>query len=143
MKAACLIFVLVVTLPSCRQTGDVPTSATQRATQPFQPSEADNWHRTKDCAARVDAMGKGKPSSNLQEGRIAHYSRKYGRCFVKITHSLTVTPRDDERKTSVMLMDAFEGSIGAMLPFVGPCYLGGKEENCAKAEAFIDDAMTN
>ena len=84
-----------------------------------------------------------KPGPNLQHGRIAHYSRKYGRCFVKITDTLSVRWSNRERQNSVMLMDAFEGSIGAMLRLVGPCYLGGKQEDCAKAEAFIDDAMSN
>jgi hypothetical protein len=88
-------------------------------------------------------MPDDKPSPNLQHGRIAHYSRKYGRCFVKITDTLSVRGSDRERQSSVMLMDAFEGSIGAMLPIVGPCYLGGKQDDCGKAEAFIDDAMSN
>jgi hypothetical protein len=47
------------------------------------------------------------------------------------------------RPDSVVLMDAFEGSVGSTLPFVGSCYLGGKQEDCAKAKAFTDDAMTN
>ncbi len=57
--------------------------------------------------------------------------------------TLSIHATNGKRQNSVILMDAFEGSIGAMLPFVGPCYLGGKQEDCAKAEAFIDDAMAN
>jgi hypothetical protein len=111
-----------------------------------QPSEADNWQRIKDCAARVDAMQEEKSSKNLQQGRFAHYSRKYGRCFVKLTTTIKLPRlgnRPDEVMLDVMLMDAFEGSVGAMFTTHGSCYLGGKQEDCAKTEAFIDDAMAN
>jgi hypothetical protein len=142
MKITSLIFIFILTLSSCRQTGNAPAPAAESSVQPSQPSEADNWQRTKDCAARVDAMREEKSSESLKQGRVAHYSRKYGRCFVKITMTMT-RPIPNNRPDSVMLMDAFEGSIGAMVPFVPPCYLGGKQEDCAKAEAFIDDAMAN
>jgi hypothetical protein len=88
-----------------------------------------------------DAMKDEKTSSKMQHGQIAHCSRKSGRCFAKITDTLSTQARSGQRQTAVMLMDAFEGSIGAVLPFVGPCYLGGKDEDCGKVEAFIDDAM--
>ena len=139
-----LTLLLLGCLASCSHPDNTAASSTQPpTTQPPQPSEADNWQRTKDCAARVDAMKDEKPSPSLQQGRVAHYSRKYGRCFAKITNTISVQANTGERQNSVMLMDAFEGSIGAMLPFVGSCYLGGKQEDCAKAEAFINDAMTN
>ncbi len=85
-------------------------------------------------------MPNERPSPNLHQGRVAHYSRKYGRCFVKVTMTMT-RPIPDNRRDSIMLMDAYEGSVGAMVSFVPPCYVGGKREDCAKAEAFIDDAM--
>lgn len=137
-KTACLSFVLLAGLLSCTQHG----TARPAAVKPDQPSEAEVWQRIKDCAARVDAMKDEEPSPNLQQGRIAHYSRKYGRCFVKLTMTMVHVPKDN-RPDSIMLMDAFEGSVGAMVPFVPPRFLGGKQEDCAKAEAFIDDAMTN
>ena len=138
------ILFLAFALVSCKQTtAPAPAVTEQLPTQPSQPTETDNWQRTKDCAARVDAMKDEKPTPNLQHGRVAHYSRKYERCFVKVTDSMSVRATNGDRQNSVMLMDAFEGSIGAMLPFVGPCYLGGKQEDCAMAEAFINDAMIN
>lgn len=140
-KRSSLTLLLLGCLASCSHP-DTVTSSTQSAAQTPQPSEADNWQRTKDCAARVDAMKDDEPS-HVQHDRIAHYSRKYGRCFVKITDTLSVQASDRERQNAVRLVDAFEGSIGAMLPFVGPCYLGGKEDDCTKAQALIDDAMTN
>lgn len=143
MKIIHFIFFLVLALPACRQTGNAPVRTAEYGVEPSGPSEADNWQRTKDCSARMDAMKDENPTPGLQHGRVAHYSRKYGRCFVKITDTMTAKARNGERQTSVMLMDAFEGSIGAMLPLLGPCYLGGKQEDCAKAEAFISDAMAN
>lgn len=62
---------------------------------------------------------------------------------MQVTNTMKRKPGPGERQSDVMLMDAFEGSIGAQLPFVGPCYLGGKQEDCAKAEDFINDAMAN
>jgi hypothetical protein len=137
-----LILLFAVALTSCQKTTAPPTVSEQRYTTQTQPTEADNWQRTKDCAARVDAMKDDKPASNMQHGRISHYSRKYGRCFVKVADTRSLRGNANERQNSVMLMDVFEGSIGAMLPFVGPCYLGGKQEDCGKAEAF-DVAMAN
>jgi hypothetical protein len=127
-------------LASCNRP-DNPVTSSAAPAQPPQPSEADNWQRTKDCAARVDSMPDDKPSPNSQHGRISHYSRKYGRCFVKVTDTLSVKAGSGERQTSVMLMDAFEGSIGAMLPFVGPCYLGGEQADCTKAETGQRDVL--
>jgi hypothetical protein len=141
MKTTRLVFVLVLALPSCRQTGNAPVTAAESSVEPSRPSEFDNWQRTKDCAARVDAMQFEKTGSTMQRGRVAHYSRKYDRCFMKVTDTLSGQLRSYERRNSVMLTDAFEGSLDAMLSFVGPCYLGGKQEDCAKVEAFIDDAM--
>jgi hypothetical protein len=140
MKPIRLIFVLALTLPSCRQTGKAPEPRAESRAEASQPTEGDDWQRTKDCAARVDALQDEKSSASLTHSRIAHYSRKYGRCFVKITMTMT-RPMPGNRRDSVMLMDAFEGSVGAMLPFIPPCYLSGKKEDCAKVEAFIDDAM--
>jgi hypothetical protein len=111
--------------------------------QPAQPTEADNWQRTKDCSAHVDAMKGEKDTPILQYGRVAHYSRRYGRCFLEVKFTALRPLGKGDRTNSLMLMDAFEGSIGAMVPFTPPCYLGGKQEDCVKAEAFIDDAMTN
>src|ERR1039458_3906455 len=114
-RTANLTFIILASLSSCTQTGTPPTTATK----PIQPSEADVWQRIKDCAARIDTMKDDKPSPSLQQGRIAHYSRKYGRCFVKVTLTMERPPKDNGRD-SVMLMDAFEGSVGAMLPFMPP-----------------------
>src|SRR5258708_3017869 len=109
-----LILLFTVALTSCQKATAPLAVSEQQSTAPTQPTEADYWQRTKDCAARVDAMKDGKPASNRQHGRISHYSRKYGRCFVKVTDTLSVRGSANERQNSVMLMDAFEGSIGAM-----------------------------
>jgi hypothetical protein len=144
VKASSLIFVLVLTLPSCRQAGNAPVPAAESSIHSSQPSEADNWwQRTQDCAARVDGMMQSKKTYGAPIGVVAHYSPKYGRCFARISQSLTVQAPSGNRQTSVMLMDASETSVGAMLPFTGPCYLAGKKEDCAKVEAFIDDVMSN
>jgi hypothetical protein len=159
VKTTSLIFVLVLALPSCRQAGNAPAPAAESSVHSSQPSEADNWwQRTMDCAARVDDMMRGKKIYSTPVGVVAHYSPKYGRCFARVSQSLTVQAPSGSRRaperagdvlrmlnrqTSVTLMDASEGSVGAMLPFTGPCYLGGKKEDCAKVEAFIDDVMSN
>jgi hypothetical protein len=153
VKATSLIFVLVLALPSCRQAGNAPAPAAESSVHSSQPSEADNWwQRTLDCAARVDGMMQREKTYSTSVGVVGHYSPKYGRCFARVSQSLTVSSRhrrlalqapSGNRQTSVMLMDASEGSVSAILPFTGPCYLAGKDEDCAKVEAFIDDVMSN
>jgi hypothetical protein len=68
-KRTSLTLLLLGCLASCSRPDNTASSSTQ-LTKPPQPSEADNWQRTKDCAARVDAMEEAKPSRNLQHGRM-------------------------------------------------------------------------
>ena len=144
VKTTSLIFVLVLTLPSCRQAGNAPAPAAESSVHSSQPSAADSWLQpTMDCAARVDAMMEREKAYGTPVGVVAHYSPKYGRCFARVSQSLTVQAPRRNRQTSVRLMDASEGSVSAILQFTGPCYLAGKNADCAKVEAFIDDVMSN
>jgi hypothetical protein len=141
-----ILILLMVALTACQQQTKQAPAVTEQPAQPSpprQPTEAENWERTKDCAARVDSLRNDKNTEYTQSGTIAHYSRKYGRCFMQVTDTMKRKPGLGERQSDVMLMDAFEGSIGAQLPALGPCYLGGKQDDRAKAEAFIADAMAN
>src|ERR1700730_6663679 len=99
-----LILLFAVALTSCRTTAPTAESK-QRSAPPTQPTEADNWQRTKDCAAQVDAMKDDKPSPNLTHARVAHYSRKYGRCFVRVTDTMSAKARNGQKQNSVMIMD--------------------------------------
>ena len=57
---------------------------------------------------------------------------------MQVTNTMKRKPGPGEPQS-----DAFEDSIGAQLPFVGPCYVGGKQDDCAKTAAFVTDAMGN
>lgn len=109
-------------------------------------ANADNWQKSKECATQAEKIrGADGSTAELEEVFVNHYSPMYGRCFVRITHTMRhvkVGPGVD-RTSSAMLMDAFEGSIGAIVAFTGPCYLAGKPADCAKAEEFISVAMTH
>jgi hypothetical protein len=94
---------------------------------------SDPWHRIKECTAQVEKTRGGHNSAQN------HYSPKYDRCFVRVEEAGGFF----QKTASTLLLDAFEGSIRAIAAFTGPCYLGGKEADCAKAEEFIADAMTN
>ena len=96
-------------------------------------TRSDQWHKIKECTAQVEKM-RGQ-HNNAQN----HYSPKYDKCFVRVVEAGGFF----EKSASTLLLDAFEGSIRAISAFTGPCYVGGKEADCAKAEEFIADAMTN
>jgi hypothetical protein len=139
------IILAAAVLSSCQTTTE---KGTQRAVESAPPVHLENWQKMKECAAQAEkTRGKDNSDENMEEGRVNHYSPKYDRCFIRVVHvarnAKVKAGGFFERTTSTLLLDAFEGSIGAMVPFAGPCYLGGKEANCAKAEEFIADAMAN
>jgi len=131
------VIVVAAVLSSCqapeKALADLAKYGLERPQLKSAPS--DSWRKIKECAAQVEkAMG-----NDRSENRVSHYSPKYDRCFVRLVDASGFF----EKTPSTLLLDAFAGSIGAIAPLTGPCYLAGKAADCAKAEEFIADAMAN
>jgi hypothetical protein len=135
LQVSLIIFAAVVLLSRQapeKASADLGKYGVVQVPEPKSPL-SDTWQRTKECTAQVEkTRGKDKD-------RVNHYSPKYDRCFVRVVEAGGFF----EKTASTFLLDVFEGSIGAIISLTGPCYVGGKEADCAKAEEFIADAMTN
>lgn len=144
MKAAWVTLVAAVVILIAAAVLSFQRSTAQKAIP--RAERSDTWQKSKECAEQAEKIrGENNSSKNLEAGSVNHYSPKYNRCFVRITltaRHVKVGPGVD-RTSSTMLMDAFEGSVGAIVPFTGPCYLGGEPADCAKTESFISNAMTH
>ena len=101
-----------------------------------------------EAAVAASKSGKATPAVPItwEKGLINHYSPKYGVCFLKATYTLrnvgTRAGAPLDRRTAILLIDAFEGGLLADLDF-SVCYIGGEQGDCAETKNRIDDAMNN
>jgi hypothetical protein len=88
----------------------------------------EDWQRMKDCAAQAEKIGPGEAEAN--KGTYTnHYSRKYGRCFLKISWT---TEKDGGVLTrGYRLIDAFEHTNIAV-------YQASLPESESKTVCYID-----
>jgi hypothetical protein len=116
----------------------------------------DTWERQKECLKLAEADIARNHTAAVYKDTIewswsAHYSPKYGHCYVQI-HSLGMNSVK-RGYSSTVLRDALENTLVAAtteqeeadrLGLPGLCHFPGKNHApCAESEAFITDHMTN
>jgi hypothetical protein len=117
----------------------------------------DTWERQRECLKLAEAdIARTTPLYNSDNVFFwmwsAHYSPKYGHCYVRIESDNKGYKEEGPRTfVSTVLRDALENTFLASTMEQGAadklglhCHVPGKKETpCAESEAFITDHMTN
>ncbi len=147
MGRGTMLAAVLAAIGPCGPREPAPTSVDAAAAE---RTDAENWQRMKDCAARADLMAKQSGWTVGKDGLldwVNHYSPKHRRCYVQAKRinkgGRELPPLTDE------LYDAFEERLLAMCTdyrketAASFCSTDDTHGDCAACRDYIDERMRN